>query len=114
MTLSMNRTGRFGVLAAALVYTGLTFGAATAPAPAVAAKSGPYYTATLAAPADEDRAVAAGVAWACQGTTCVANKGTSRPVRICRGLAREFGEITAFTAKGESLEADELAKCNGN
>ena len=69
--------------------------------------------AVLAAPASDDRAVAGGVAWACKDNMCVAAKGTSRPMRICRGLAREFGEITSFTAKGKELGADKLAKCNG-
>ncbi len=113
MTLSLPRAGRLSVFALALAYTGATFGVMTAPAPAIA-NSGAYYTATLAAPADDNRAVATGVAWSCQGTTCVANKGTSRPMRICRGLAREFGEIVSFTAKGEELAEDKLAKCNGN
>lgn len=112
MTLSLPRTGRFAIFAAALVYTGVTFGVATAPTPAFAAE-GPYYKATLAQPAEDNRAVAAGVAWACKGTTCVANKGPSRPMRICRGLAREFGEIKSFTAKGKELDAEKLAKCNG-
>ncbi len=112
MTLSLSRFSRFSVFAMALVYTALTFGVATAPSPAMA-KSGPYYTVTLAQPADDNRAVASGVAWSCKGTTCVANKGPSRPLRICRGLAREFGEIVSFTAKGEQLAADKLAKCNG-
>ncbi len=112
MTLSLPRTGRLAILASALVYTGLSFGFATA-AP-LAAQGGAYYTATLAQPAEDNRAVAGGVAWVCQGTTCVANKGTSRPSRICRGLAREFGEITAFTANGEALPEDKLARCNGN
>jgi len=91
MTLSLPRTSRLAVLASALLYTGLSFGVATSTTP-LAAQGGPYYIATLAAPTDENRAVAGGVAWACEGTTCVANKGTSRPSRICRGLAREMGE----------------------
>lgn len=111
MTLSLPRAGRLIILAFALIYTGLTFGYATAP---VAAQSTPYYTATLAEPANENRAVAGGVAWACQGSTCVANKGTSRPSRVCRGLAREFGEVTSFMADGEMLAEDRLARCNGN
>ena len=112
MTLSLTRTSRLSVLAMALVYTGLSFGVATS-TPA-AAQSGPYYTATLAQATDDNRAVAGGVAWACQDTTCVANKGTSRPSRVCRGLAREFGEITSFTANGEQLNEEQLARCNGN
>lgn len=113
MTLSLNRSSRLSIFVLALAYTGLTFGSAIAPAPA-AAQSGAYYTATLAQPADDNRAVAGGVAWACEGTICVANKGTSRPLSICRGLAREFGEITNFKIEGEELAADRLAKCNGN
>lgn len=113
MTLSLPRTGRFSILAAALVYTGVTFGIATAPTPLAAAAEGAYYQATLANPTDESRAVAGGVAWACKGDKCVANKGTARPMNICRGLARTFGEIKSFTANGEALEADKLAKCNG-
>jgi len=114
MTLSNSQSGRFGVLALALVYTGLTFGAAITPAPALAKASGPYYTATLAAPAADDRAVSTGVAWRCEGSTCRAGKGTSRPLRICRGLNREFGEVVSFTANGKDLDEAKLARCNGN
>ena len=113
MTFSLSRSSRLSIFVLALAYTGLTFGVATAPSP-VAASSGAYYTATLAQPADDNRAVAGGVAWACEGNTCIANKGTSRPMRICRGLAREFGEITSFKTKGEELAEEKLAKCNGN
>jgi hypothetical protein len=113
MTLSLPRAGRFTVFALALVYTGLSFGVATSTSP-LAAQGGAYYTATLAQAADEDRAVAGGVAWACEGNTCVANKGSARPSRICRGLAREFGEVTSFKVEGEELAADQLAACNGN
>ena len=111
-TFSLPRAGKFAVLASALLYTGMTFGMATSTAPATAAAPA-YYTATLAAPAGEDRAVAGGVAWACEGTTCVANKTSARPLRVCRGLNRKFGEVAAFTANGEELAEDELAKCNG-
>ncbi len=113
MTFSLPRTGRFTVLALALVYTGLSFGVATSSTP-LSAQTGAYYTATLAQPADDDSAVAGGVAWNCRDTTCVANKGSSRPSRVCRGLAREFGEITSFVADGEALAEDKLARCNGN
>ena len=33
---------------------------------------------------------------------------------VCRGLAREFGEISAFVANGEALSPEKLATCNGN
>lgn len=114
MTLSLSSTGRLGALALAIAYTGITFTTLTAPAPAFAASNNTYYVAELAAPASDSRAVAGGVAWFCEGTTCKGTKGNSRPLRICRGLAREFGEITSFTAKGEALAEDKLAECNGN
>ncbi|MBA4163682.1 MAG: hypothetical protein C0510_03475 [Erythrobacter sp.] len=111
MNLSIPRPGRLGIMALALVYTGLVFGAAITPAPAYAA-GGAYYTAELATPADEARVVASGVAWRCEGTTCKAGQGTSRALRICRGLNREFGQVVNFTADGKLLSEDELAKCN--
>jgi hypothetical protein len=110
-TLSVSRTGKLAILATALLYTGVSFGVATS-TPANAAGAA-YYTATLSAPAGEARAVAGGVAWACEGATCVASKASARPLRICRGLNRKFGEIAAFKVEGEDLAADELAKCNG-
>lgn len=104
MTLNRNlfRTAKLAGVAVALSAGSLT----------VAAAGPSYYTATLAAPADETRAVAGGVAWACEGSTCVAGKASARPLRICRGVNRKFGEVAAFTVKGTPLSADELAKCN--
>lgn len=112
MTLSLPRANRLGIIALALAYTGVTFGTLTAPTAAMAKASGPYYVAELAAPASESRTVAGGVAWFCEGTTCRAAKGSSRPLRICRGLQREFGEVVSFETKGEELAAERLAKCN--
>ncbi|AWW72866.1 hypothetical protein CD351_00325 [Erythrobacter sp. KY5] len=112
MNLSLPRASRIAVLASAIAYTSMTFGMAIATP--VAAQGGAYYTATLAQPAGDDRAVAGGVAWICEGNTCVANKGSSRPSRICRGLVREFGEVTSFKVEGEDLDEAKLARCNGN
>ena len=107
MTLSLNAASRLSLLATAALALGTTV------APIASQAAAPYYTAKLAAPADDNRAVAGGVAWACKDNTCVAAKGTSRPLRICRGLAREFGEITSFMTEGEALDEKNLAKCNG-
>lgn len=112
MTLSLPRLTNLSAIALGLGYTALTFGTALAPAPANAS-SGAFYTAQLAAPTSESRAIAGGVAWSCQGTTCVANRGTSRPLRVCRELQRKVGEVTAFTANGDALEGEDLARCNG-
>lgn len=113
MNLSTPLSGRVGVFALALIYTSLTFGAAITPAPAVAKESGPYYVAELVAPAKETRTIAGGIAWNCEDTTCVAAKGNSRPLRICRSIEREFGEVKSFVAGGEELAGDDLAACNG-
>lgn len=110
-TLTLPRTGKLAILATALLCTGVSFGVATA-TPAYAAGNA-YYNATLSAPTAENRAVADGVAWACKDATCVANKTTARPLRVCRGLNRKFGEIATFKVNGEDMAAEELAKCNG-
>ena len=111
-TLSLRRPGKLAVLASALVFTGLGFGAATSGAPLNAAGT-PYYSATLTAPTSETRAVTDGVAWACKDATCVANKTTARPLRVCRALNRKFGEVATFKVAGEDITAEELTKCNG-
>ena len=114
MTSMSPRKAKFGALAAAFAYTSLALGATIAPTAAQARSSAPFYTAELAQPvAQRTTTVAAGVAWACQGTTCVARKGSSRPLRLCRQLQREHGEIVAFTADEKTLDADKLAQCNG-
>ena len=92
----------------------LGLGAALAPAPAAAQNPGKaFYRAELAQPASETRAIAGSLVWACEGTSCTADKGTSRPLRICREFNRKFGTVASFTTKGEALPAEELARCNG-
>jgi hypothetical protein len=110
-TPSLPTTGKLAVLVSALLYTGVTFAVATDAAPLSAAAPA-YYTATLAAPASDSRAVSDGVAWACKDATCVAAKTSARPLRVCRGLNRKFGQVAAFQVNGEDLTAEELAKCN--
>lgn len=113
MTLSNSPSTRLGVFAAAILYTAVGFTAITAPAPAQARDSGPYYKAELSQPTQQRTVIAGGLAWKCEGTTCVAPQGTSRPLRVCRQLQRDVGEVASFTAKGETLDAEKLAKCNG-
>ncbi|MFA6219650.1 MAG: hypothetical protein WC692_07695 [Erythrobacter sp.] len=112
MTLILPRSTSLGAIIGALAWTSLSFGAALAPAPAAAA-SEPFYTAELSKPAEKDTVIAGGVAWSCKGTKCVAPKGNSRPLRMCRELQKENGDIAGFTTRGETLAEDELAKCNG-
>lgn len=106
------RRGAIGSLGLALAWTAASF-SAVAPAPASAQNpSKAYYRAELAQPATQPKVIAGDLVWACHGSSCVADKGTSRPLRICRDLNRKFGQVINFTAKGELLPAEDLAKCN--
>ena len=110
---SGSRLGSIGAIGLALAWTTLSFGAALTPAPALAQNpSKAFYRAELAQPAAQPRAIAGDLVWACNGTSCTADKGTSRPLRICREVNRKFGEVTSFSARGEALPAEDLAKCN--
>lgn len=89
------------------------FAAATLAVPGLAADGPAHYRAELAAPAEKTRIVAGGLLWLCEGSECRAGKDNSRPLTVCRKLAREASGITRFTVAGEDLPADELARCNG-
>lgn len=76
-------------------------------------------TATRAVLADAARAPAGrtiidGAAWRCEGAECAATGGASQPAaRACRRVVARFGAVTAFVWKGETLNAEQLAACNG-
>lgn len=95
---------------ASVAATGLGF--ATAPA-AAQGSSASYFHAELAAPAAESRVIAGGVLWRCEGSSCVAPENGKRPLRVCRDLNREVGELSSFSVNGAALEDDRLARCNG-
>ena len=94
------------------IWTCAIFGMALAPSPVSAQTAGPYYTVELTKDARETRVVASGVVWHCEGTRCLAAKGTSRPLRVCRQLQRKVGEIAAMTSDGAIMQATDLARCN--
>jgi hypothetical protein len=95
-------------LAGAALIGGLGFASSAANAAGSA-----YYRAELASPAPKARFVARDVVWVCNGVSCVAGRGTSRPAIMCSTLAREAGSVSAFAANGKAFDADELARCNG-
>lgn len=102
---------RHSLLTAALAA--LTAGAAATALPAdVDAREGGA-VAELAAPATVAETIAGGVLWRCEGTTCVAATPRERPLRACRELAREVGQVTGFAVGGKALEEDKIARCNG-
>ncbi len=94
------------------IWTCAIFGMALAPSPVSAQPATPYYTVELAQDARETRVVAGGVVWRCEGTRCLAAKGTSRPLRVCRQLRRKAGEVAAMTTDGSIMQAADLARCN--
>ena len=99
-----------------IALSALTLTVAAAPQAALMAQpqgAGAFYVAEIAAPATAPRMAAGGVAWTCEGTSCVAPRSTARPLRICRELKRKTGAITQFTVNGAPLAAEELARCNG-
>ena len=81
-------------------------------APLAAAADGPYFRAELAAPTQESRAIAGGVLFQCRETSCLAGRSGHRPLRVCRQLVREVGRVIAFSADGEAMGEEELARCN--
>ena len=108
---SRSSLSQLAFIAAAFVGTALSFGATTSP---VQAATTSFYEVQLAAPVSSARTtVVNDVAWKCDGATCRGSQGTSRAEVVCARLARKVGEVASFTAKGETLDAEGLAKCNG-
>lgn len=99
-------------LTSLLSLSGVALIGAIATAPATAA-AGAHYRAELAKPAPESRFVARDVVWLCEGATCSAARGTSRPAIMCAALVKKVGQVTSFVVDGKALEAAELARCNG-
>ncbi len=109
MTLS-HISARLGTLAAAAVLsTTLLFGVAGQ----AHAANGPYYQVELAQPATSKQELLRSVFVKCEGTACRAPMASTAPKNMCISIAREFGEVTAFTAGERVFGAEELAACNG-
>ena len=84
-----------------------------AAAPVTARDSEPYYRAELAQSPASNHLIAGGVLWICDGTACVAGKGTGRPAVMCKRLAEAASPVMRFSFGDEELAADDLARCNG-
>ena len=75
-------------------------------------------SATSAVLADAARAPAEatiidGASWRCEGATCTASGGANQPAtRACRRVVARFGPVTAFSYKGVTLTAEQIAACN--
>lgn len=95
------------------VLAALALGLSLAPAAISAQAPAARFSAELASPAVEARVVAGGIAWRCEGTTCSAPVNGTRPLRACRELARELGQLVRFSAGDAVMAEAELARCNG-
>ena len=78
---------------------------------AIAQPNNNFYNVTLAQPA-ATKTVVRDVILNCDGATCSAAQGTSRPAIVCASIARELGPVTTFRAGNETLDGEALAKCN--
>lgn len=109
MTLSQISSRASALVAAATVSSVLLFAAPQAHA----AGNAPYYKVELAQPAAKQKDVVRGVFVKCEGTACRAPMASSAPKNVCVSIAKEFGEIAAFTAGDRAFDATEIAACNG-
>ncbi len=94
----------------AMMAAGL--GLALAPLGVAAQGEGAHFRAELAAPAAQARPIAGGVVWRCAETSCTAPRTGTRPLRMCRELHQELGQIVSFEVAGAALTAEDLARCN--
>ena len=79
---------------------------------AVAQPNPGYYSVTLANEVTEAKQVVRGTLFSCNGASCAAAEGTSRPAIVCASVARELGPVTSFRAGDAVLDGEALAKCN--
>lgn len=98
--------------ASTLIAAVLPLAALAAPAAVDARSNGTWFTVELATPTEQSRAIAGGVVFHCEGATCIAPRSGDRPLRVCSELRREVGAIASFTAGGDAMNEQMLARCN--
>ena len=76
------------------------------------AQTSRYYSATAATAPGQASIVTRSTVWRCADTGCSAPKASSRDAIMCELLAKEVGQLTAFSANGTAFDAEALAKCN--
>ena len=77
-------------------------------APAVAAT----YTAKPVAAPTAAKIIGKDISWARDGSGYRGMTEASRPLILCQDLAKRAGRLESFAANGQSLPAEQLAKCN--
>lgn len=94
-------------IATAVITTAALFAAAGASAET------PYYSATPAAAPAKAHLITRSTAWTSQNGAFVAARAPERDMVLCQLVARQAGELSAFSAGGKAYDADQLGKCNG-
>jgi hypothetical protein len=79
---------------------------------AVAQPNAGFYSVTLANEAPEAKQVVRGTLFSCNGASCAAAEGTSRPAIVCASVVKQLGPVTSFRAGDVVLDGEGLAKCN--
>ncbi|MGN6375714.1 MAG: CC_3452 family protein [Sphingomonas sp.] len=85
--------------------------------PAAAAQAQPrgvYYVAMPSAAPASDSFVTRDTIWSCNDHACVADKAADRADVMCQRVAKQLGKLDSFTAGGNALDAEALARCNSH
>jgi len=80
--------------------------------PAAAQTSDAYYLATLEKQVAPSKIISSDVLWSAHDNTLAAPIVGDIAKRVCAVLAQNVGAITAFSAGGTQLSADDLSYCN--
>ena len=99
----------FTLITAAVLSTSV----AIVPAALLASDTATYFTAELVEATGDAEAIAGGVLFQCEGTSCKAPRSRDRALRVCRELQREVGPIASFSVGGTPISETQLARCNG-
>ena len=63
-------------------------------------------------PVSKGQVIALSTVWKCEDTVCKGDLDRKKvTVRLCKKIAKEAGEITAFSNGKSALTAEELAEC---
>ncbi len=109
MLLSQSPIRNIALLFVAILTTTLIFTASAADARSKTVA----YTVELQQPVEASKHIIRGTVIHCAGTECKGAKSSSSVRSVCAKLSRKVGPIASFTFKGETMDADALAKCNG-
>lgn len=109
MLLSQNPVRNILMLFVAMLTTTLIFTASAADA-----RSKPVaYSAELQQSVESSRHIIKGTMIYCERTACKGAKSSSSVKTVCAKLSQKVGPLTSFSYKGDAIDAEALAKCNG-